>query len=229
MDIRLIKNSFNVMNHPSWFWDNVENNTWEPDTYRFIDRFITKDMVCMDIGAWIGPIALYLNTKCKKTYAIEPDPVAYEQLLFHLRLNPIGNFITVMCAIGNVCEEIVLGNPVDLGDSMTRRYQTKNNFTVMCHTLLDFYMRIGMTQIDFIKIDVEGMEEDIVEDLKFFKRFKPILYISLHPFWFKDKEKGMEKIEKLTGMYAYMYNEKLEQLHSVVGNTIILADKELSW
>jgi len=61
-----------------WFWNQVETNLWEPDTFKIFDKFIDKEHSYIDIGAWIGPTVLYGCQISKHCYAIEPDPIAFK-------------------------------------------------------------------------------------------------------------------------------------------------------
>ena len=59
----------------------------------------------------------------------------------------------------------------------------------------------------FIKMDVEGAEEIILRDLAFFERYKPTLYLSLHPFWFSNPEEGLETIRRVAALYKHCTDE----------------------
>ena len=74
--------SFNVdetLPHP--FWSGVNDGRWEPDTFRLFDRVLMPNWRFVDIGAWVGPTALYAARKVATVDAYECDPVA----LGHLR------------------------------------------------------------------------------------------------------------------------------------------------
>ncbi len=68
------------------FWNNFYK--WEPDTFDIFDRFLNKQYSYLDIGAWIRPTVLYGVNRAKHVYAIEPDPIAYRELLKNIQLNP---------------------------------------------------------------------------------------------------------------------------------------------
>jgi hypothetical protein len=52
-----------------------------------------------------------------------------------------------------------------------------------------------MEEVSLIKIDIEGAECMVLQSSKdFLAKYKPIIFLSLHPFWFPDKENDISKI-----------------------------------
>jgi FkbM family methyltransferase len=72
--------------HP--FWSLVNEGRWEPATFRLLDHYLMPNWRFVDVGAWIGPTALYAAKKCERIDAFECDPVAIRQLRDNLALNP---------------------------------------------------------------------------------------------------------------------------------------------
>jgi hypothetical protein len=70
-----------------YFWEKLYAN-WEESTFTIFDRFLNTNSSYLDVGAWIGPTILYGAQKAEHVYAIEPDPVAYQELTRNLQLNP---------------------------------------------------------------------------------------------------------------------------------------------
>jgi hypothetical protein len=64
----------------------------------------------------------------------------------------------------------------------------------------------------FLKIDVEGCEEFIFESFDFFRKYKPIVYVSLHKWWFKDETKGMKTIKEVGKLYKNCYDFYLNKI-----------------
>lgn len=61
---------------------------WEPHTFVLLDQHLRADKVFVDIGAWVGPLALYACTKPDvRVVALEPDTVALARLRRNLALN----------------------------------------------------------------------------------------------------------------------------------------------
>jgi len=81
------------------FWKTVSQGRWEAHTYRILARFLSQDSVYCDIGAWIGPTAIFAARKCKQVFCFEPDILAYEHLLWNIRLNRLHNVIPFNLAL----------------------------------------------------------------------------------------------------------------------------------
>lgn len=194
------------------FWNNYENNEWEPFTFKILDNFLCQEDNYLDLGAWIGPTALYASYLCNKCFAVEPDIVAFNELLTNIDLTQQQNIVAYNCAIFNYNGLLQLGNDSGLGNSVTRLGQSQNLFEVECFKLSSFVNQYALDNIRFIKMDVEGCEEFILEDLEFFSMLKPVLYVSLHDFWFVDKASAVEKIKTIGKLYKNSYDVFLNKI-----------------
>ena len=102
------------------FWRAVSNNRWEPDTYKILSRYLNDGTVYCDIGAWIGPTALYAAKKCRRVICFEPDPVAYRYLLWNIQINCLDNAMPFNVALSDRDGLAKMGNYGEgFGDSMT--------------------------------------------------------------------------------------------------------------
>src|SRR3712207_221008 len=70
------------------FWDRVEAGRWEPETLAAIDRLVDHRTTFLDLGAWVGPTALYAAGIARRVVAAEADPAALDQLRRNLAANP---------------------------------------------------------------------------------------------------------------------------------------------
>ena len=52
-----------------------------------IEKYVKPDSVCVDVGANLGYVSLYLAQRCKRVLAFEPQPVVFLQLCANLFLN----------------------------------------------------------------------------------------------------------------------------------------------
>ena len=186
------------------YWINMENGIWEPWTFRLFDRFLKKDTIYIDCGAWIGMTVLYAAKLCDKCYAFEPDPIAYNVLNENVEANGVKNITIFNEAIFDHDGTLTLGNPSPaLGNSVTRIGSSANSFQVPCRRLETFFNQYGMNGDIFIKMDVEGAEEIILKDVAFFEKWRPTLYVSIHPQWFKNFEEGMDTVKKIGSIYKH--------------------------
>ena len=199
------------------FWTQVENGIWEPHTFNIFDKFLNSNVTYIDVGAWIGPTVMYAAPIVKRAIAIEPDPVAFPILKQHIEINNL-KVELFNEAITGFNGEITLGSNM-LGASTTRinsnagggqaEWNKDQICIAQCSTLQKF---IDIHHIDgplFIKMDIEGAEEDVLQELNFFVTHKPTLYLSLHPFWWKT-DKTWEIIRNIGNIYHNVYSTNLD-------------------
>jgi FkbM family methyltransferase len=210
--VRISKNGKEFVVGDQWldWWPLVGSGEWEPYTFNILDKFLSPSVTYLDIGAWIGPTVLYASTICQQCYALEPDPVAYEQLNNNILSNSINNIRVFNEAILDYDGNVMLGSE-NLGNSMTRVSHRGSMFSAPCRTLESFISAHNITAPLFIKMDVEGAEELILKS-PFFAQFKPTLYVSLHPFWFQNSPAAWETIRQVGQLYEHRYDVYLNEI-----------------
>lgn len=215
--------------HPSGgFWQAVEQNKWEPELFDIMDKFLTPSSIVFDLGAWIGPFTLYASRLCKHCYSMEPDRVAYAELLRNISANNITNVTTHEFAVMGYDGEVLLGACGNFGGSGTSWKLEGNTISVPCITLSRMMEMHGLTKVDFVKMDVEGAEESILEDLDFFEQYRPTMHLSLHGDLFQDREAAMDRVWKLRKIYGKCYDSYQHKLDSTTwAGHILLTDNEL--
>jgi FkbM family methyltransferase len=167
------------------FWAQVNAGTWEPETFAVFDQNVREDTIAVDVGAWIGPTTLYLASIAKRVFAFEPDPVAYEELLANLSLNPHLTNVTVSnTAVTAQGGSVHLGVRSHAGDSSSSLLiEAKDGWTVPSVSFLEVLQTIEATP--FVKIDVEGYEFFFGRELaRGLRKQKGRALLALHPHFF---------------------------------------------
>jgi FkbM family methyltransferase len=181
--------SFNVNDNNLNFWNKVENNKWEKDTFSIFDRFLNEDTVYFDIGAWIGPTVLYAAQLSKSAFAFEPDPVAFNVLKTNLGLNentPWYKKLT-LCNKAVSVEKgfIYIGSKSSGGDSLSSSLFDNNDtkWKVETLTIPELISTNNLKNESlFFKIDIEGGEYELVPALNtIFSTHNSLLFLSFHP------------------------------------------------
>ena len=225
------------------FWRRVEAGEWEADTLRVLARFLRRDSIYLDVGAWIGATALFAAARCREVYCVEPDPAAYERLLANLRMNNIKNALTFHGALGAKNARVKMSCARGLGKSMTRvraENEIGNGETAdaLSVTPARFVKWCGIAKIDLLKIDIEGGEFALAPALaKLFPRMKPVIHLSLHAPFFPESARAekLARIVGLAGNYKFCYDGNLnkisprEMLSDKFANhfaAVVLADAE---
>lgn len=228
---------FDVAAEPADFWGWVAEGRYDSE-WNILERFLRPEDTFIDLGAWVGSHSLFASTIARRVYAVEPDPVAFKILEKNVQGLPIH---ICKAAIAGYRGAITLGSGF-LGASTTRANKHEGagigpwveaqTFEVDCTTLRDFigYIPSGLVDVNrtfFIKMDVEGSEEDILQDFEFFEEHKPTVYLETHPFWWKHEQQTWEKIFKIASLYKNTYGLNMERvdLRSTTPRQVILTDR----
>jgi FkbM family methyltransferase len=170
------------------FWDDLITGEWELETFEIIDYFVLENSKTMDVGCWIGPISLYMAAKGAQVYSIDPDPIAYKRLIENLKLNPALNLRIhpFNVAITSKTQKVNLYARKEYGYSsssiLKRTRDTAGNISVEGICFEEFIRLANLNQIDFIKMDIEGEEFEVLPDIipAMEKLGLPTIYISFH-------------------------------------------------
>jgi FkbM family methyltransferase len=204
------------------YWQAIDQGKWEPATFRVFDRFVDREHSYIDMGAFVGPTLLYGCQIARRAYGIEPDPIAYAEL----RQNIDGNRpVTDNVQLFEVCiapraGEVAFGNCGAGGDSVSSLLfgNRKTHWTVKALTFEDFIRQNNIVDCNFIKIDIEGGEYQLLPTmLDYLKVHRPTVYLSLHPCHLGKRRIGWIgkvvaraaatlKIRKCLQVYKYLYD-----------------------
>jgi len=172
---------------------------------------LKKDDVVIDIGANVGIFTL----KVAKTIgrdglciAIEPDLSNFK--LLEENTNKYNNVIRLQKAIGNKEGYVKLYLKTSLEHSIKRDYGMGYIICKM-ETLDQIVEKLNLQKIDFIKIDVEGAEVEVLEGAKrTLFLFRPKLALEYHSI--KDLHKIIKILENLSIIMKYLV-KNLNRLH----------------
>jgi FkbM family methyltransferase len=150
---------------------------------------------------WAGPSG--------RVFAFEPLEHNMKILRENLRLNGVENVSTHQVAVG--------------ADNMTILITTHSNGTVVRHPhLTKCFREVPLRKLDdevisdkvnFLKIDVEGFELEVLQGAKNILSGQPRLAIELHVFLYEDKVKRLRDIFDLINLDSY----NVEIQHEVDG------------
>jgi len=161
----------------------------EKDTTNFVSNYLKKDMVCIDIGANIGYYTTLYSSIVGPdgiVVAIEPSPLNYAYLQNNLKMQNTSNFITFNCACGENKGKVDFqidskANKCFVLNENEQPKPTTKVITVPIRTLDDIVNEIKLKKIDFLKIDVEGYEWNVIRGgWDTIMKFKPTLQIEIH-------------------------------------------------
>jgi FkbM family methyltransferase len=163
--------SFHVADDKPTFWARAAAGTWEPETLEALERVVRPGDTVLDIGAWVGPTALFSAALGARVVAVEADPAAQEQLGRNLAANPaLSAAITVIRAAATPDGAPVrLGAARKRGDSMSSALLSGAPDSWDCpgvgpSDLLEA-AKPAENRALIVKIDIEGGEYGLVPAL----------------------------------------------------------------
>lgn len=163
----------------------------EPDLYVVRNLVAAGDTV-VDIGANIGDYTVFLSRytgNTGKVYSIEPIPVTYRVLSKIAERLKLHNVVLFNCALSEKNGRAVMEVPTyRSGDEnfyqariidIAKQHAARRHFEVEVKTL-DSLLLMACDRIDFIKIDVEGHELQVLRGAReLLQKFKPALLIEI--------------------------------------------------
>jgi len=143
-------------------------HVWLIEEYKKENFEIKPNDVVIDVGAHIGLFTIYASQFCTngKIYSFEPFADNYELLLENITLNNLDNVKSFNQAISNSNEPIKLFlNDDESGHSMFS--QSSKSIIVDSISLQKFFDENQIKHCNFLKLDCEGAEYEIIKNLPF--------------------------------------------------------------
>jgi FkbM family methyltransferase len=147
----------------------------------FIDlckRSLAPDAICLDIGTNIGVTALILSAIALKgkVYCFEPSPTVFPILSANITRNRCLNVEVKQIAIADS------EGMVSFEDNSAYGYiSATGKVQVPTSTVATVIRALGLERLDFVKIDVEGLEFKILKSgYEALKRFDPLIYFEFN-------------------------------------------------
>ena len=169
-----------------------------------------KGDVVIDVGAGLGEEAIvYSNAvgPSGRVVAIEANPDVCQVLTDVVKLNKLSNVEVVNVALSPVLGAVTMNNEVEsyLSGSLQNTKSTAKYFKVDGMPLSELIERYGIKEIDLLKVNIEGAERFLTEEIRpeVFKKIKNIA-ISCHDF--RYRKEGVEFFRTKEIITAY-FNE----------------------
>lgn len=148
----------------------------------FFQTVVDKETTVVEIGANIGAHTIWLAKNAKKVIAVEPQPFLHYTLCAQVVLNSLQNVVCEAFAIGEGSSFIDIPkldySQVNNYGGLELRSQSDEKVTVPLVTLNDLMRIHKVSGKVFLKIDVEGMETEVLKSgAEWIKNTKPIMYV----------------------------------------------------
>lgn len=168
---------------------------WAEHEIREAYNFIPTGATVLDVGAFIGTHTLAFAAKVGesgKVLAFEPRPEVFDYLNENINLNSLQDIVKVFNkGIGSESREIKvsklnLDNSSNFGGLSLIDESNRNSDDVIVK--IDSIDSLVLEHVDFIKIDVEGMEVDVIRGAAdTIERCRPIIFAECNTY-----ESGLE-------------------------------------
>ncbi|MCX7906601.1 MAG: FkbM family methyltransferase [Bacteroidetes bacterium] len=147
------------------------NHDYEKSERLFVERFLREGMIVLDIGAHHGFYTLLASRKVGssgRVIAFEPSPRERNRLRWNLRLNRCHNVKVEPFALGKQTGKrdlfLVMGK--DTGCNSLVRPNVSDptlSMSIYTTTLDDYIEQNKIKYLDFIKMDAEGAEFEVLQ------------------------------------------------------------------
>lgn len=188
----------------------VKRKFYEEDQLDEIKRHVMNGAIMLDIGANIGNHTLYFAKilGASKVYAFEPQKDVYATLLANIQINSLEDVITALnIGIGSEDTNAIIydnGNVRNNIGNTRLRQDVDGDLTIR---KLDTLNIPG--KIDFIKIDVEGMEEEVLKGAaQTIKKNKPRIWIESFPEHYPE-------VDKILKSYGYELRKAMSEANYI--------------
>jgi FkbM family methyltransferase len=177
--------------------------SFEPSTIRAYGRLIKPGHTVLDIGANVGAHTLHfakLIGSSGKVIAFEPTDYAFGKLRNNAHLNPaleprIISLQTMLLASESVgvVPEVCSSWPLKPkpGEKVNEHHQGRAMSTqgARAATLDTLVKELGLTKVDFIKLDVDGFEWEVLQGARqTLSKFKPMVLMEFAPHIAESKQ-----------------------------------------
>ena len=152
----------------------------------------------LDIGAGIGEEALVFSPMAKRVICVEAHPGTFRCLEKNVAANRLGNVTAIWGASTDRDGEIFLS---DGDDHLSNMMQADGGIAVPARSIQSLCDELGIEQIDFMKMNIEGAERLAIEGFGNIKIRH--LVISCHDFLDRDDMRTKATVEAFLRAHDY--------------------------
>ncbi len=185
-------------------------HTHEPLSTKLLTSLLKKGMYCLDVGSNIGYYSCLESNavgNTGKVISIEPSPINFKYLKKNIELQNMSNteIHNFACGSENSEIEFLVSDRSNWSRVATDKFVDAppdailQTIKVPMKTVDYLIEEKSLPQLDFIRMDVEGYEVNIVEGMhKTLEKFNPLLHMEIHLFLLgiSETKKLLQNIQK---------------------------------
>jgi len=175
-----------------------------------VSLFSLGEGTFLDVGANVGNHALYMSSLMKKIHAFEPYDKVCNELINKIKANKIKNIYVHQTGLSDkkTVQPFYAPQGRNFGTgSFCPDFKTGGNlYKSLPVTSGDLFIQENnITNINIIKIDVEGHERSVLAGLgKTFKLFRPIIIFEMSPDTFRTFKNSKDFTDKFPHDYSFL-------------------------
>jgi len=159
--------------------EEILTGSYDPESSRIIRKFVKPGDVCIDVGANVGAITVLLAKQTGRTgqvLAFEPGPPYLQKLRSNLDLNPGLKGVVTIVNMGLSDKNGTLFWQADPEHPYNAGLMSSDGISVPVTTLDQYLFEHNLPRLDFVKIDVESMELEVLRGgREVLTRFQPVV------------------------------------------------------
>lgn len=166
---KIDKNIKILINPNDWMgWQFYFLGKYEPETTELIIKNSKKNKVFFDIGANIGFFSLLASKRGTKSYAFEASPFIAKIIEKNKRLNKLKTLKIINRAVFDKKIKLYFEKPEkdNIGTGKIVKKKSNSTIEVKSITIDEFVKKNKIKRVDFMKIDVEGVEINVLNGAK---------------------------------------------------------------
>jgi len=141
--------------------------------------------VILDLGSYCGSTVWGFSRAVGangKVYGFEPDPVNYDVLCKNVEYHKLLNTVVINKGVWSTSGNLLFQGEGNMGSGMANvQDRAANLLNVQVVSLSDFCSEFSIDRIDYIKMDIEGAEVEVLKaSADVLRKFKPRLIIEPH-------------------------------------------------
>ncbi len=180
-----------------YFTSQVFQN-WDNERFEVLDQVKDLNGVAIDIGAWIGTTSIWLSKNFQHVISVECDRISLTCLEKNLQASECTNVDICNRPLAATSKRVIFGprgnklnesisciknQTTNVQDYLVRPITLKQ---LLCDYVYANY-KVDSKTVSFIKCDIEGGEEDIIEDILYFCYHNNCAaYVSFHLDWWES-------------------------------------------
>jgi FkbM family methyltransferase len=186
---------------------------FEPHMVELFDTLVKPSDTVLDIGANIGCTSILFGSRARRVVSFEPSPSTYQFLQKNVQASGLQNIDTRNLGLGKTAGRFELTFSVDnrSGGFVSNQMQASAGHQVEAIEIVQgdaFLKQAGIGSVDFVKIDVEGFERDVIEGLRdTMSASRPVVTLELNHWCLNVLQRTSvpDFLDFLRSVFPYLY------------------------